>query len=109
MNNVFPYLKEELKLVLGPVSYIHSIVGKKYYKLNRNAAEIVLECNGSNSIEKIAQNLANKYQEEFLSTFETVQSYIFSQEAFIGISNIPKNLDHESLGNWDSISGSCVH
>lgn len=102
MDNVFPYLKEGLKLIVGPISYIHSFSGgKKYYKLNRDAAEIVLQCNGKNSIEKIAQNLANKYQEEFSSTLETVQSYIFSQSAFIGISNIPKILDNESLGKWD--------
>jgi radical SAM protein with 4Fe4S-binding SPASM domain len=101
MNNTFPYIKGDFRLVVGPISYIHSIEGKKYYQLNRDATEIVLECNGKNSIEKIAQNLANKYEEEFLSTLETVKSYIFSQESFIEISNTPQNLDHEILGDWN--------
>jgi radical SAM protein with 4Fe4S-binding SPASM domain len=101
MDNFFPHVKEGFKVVVGPVSYVHSLINRrKYYELNQDAAEIVVQCNGKSSVEEIAQDLANKYQEDYVTTLETIRSYIFSEE-FIGISKTPVSTNNEILGKWN--------
>jgi hypothetical protein len=48
MNNMFPHLKDEFILRIGPVSYVYALTEQKHFMLNRDAAEMDLKFDNHN-------------------------------------------------------------
>lgn len=100
MNKIFPFLKKEFILRLGPKSHVYSLVDKTFYLLNKDASEITAKCNGQKCIEEISKELAEFHNEDYQSNFKVVNDYVNSQE-FIGLSTISQKIEIEHKGNWN--------
>ena len=100
MNKIFPFLKKEFILRLGPKSHVYSLVDKTFYLLNKDAAEIIAECNGQKSVGQISKELTNLHNEDYKTNFNIINDYLNSQE-FIGFSTTSQEIDMNNIGNWN--------
>jgi radical SAM protein with 4Fe4S-binding SPASM domain len=100
MKDKYPYVKENFYFRPGPVPYIYSKNENIYYKLNKDASDIVVKCNGNMTINKMAYELSNSHNENMADLNKTIIRYINSQK-FIGLSNEKKIISDKYWVNPD--------
>ncbi|MDR2830076.1 MAG: radical SAM protein [Methanobrevibacter sp.] len=100
MQDIYPYIKENFYFRPGPISYIYSKNENKYFHLNKDGSDIVIRCNGKESIDKISNDLASIYNEDVYEINKIILDYINSQE-FIGTSDKRRPVDDKYWINPD--------
>ena len=104
-NEEFPILNKKYALHRGvkySLVYQNRKIGSDMLSIivNRDAARIIYECNGKNSLDQIIENLAFKYNENSENLKDVVKSFIMTND-YLDILDEPKNKKIRITGSWD--------
>ncbi|MDR1819039.1 MAG: PqqD family peptide modification chaperone [Methanobrevibacter sp.] len=99
---MYPHIIKKYDVRLGPNPYVFNISDikdKKYFRLNKDAADIVTMCDGTKNIDEIVKELSELNNKEYSTLFSIVKTFIDSQ-VFIDYSNEKIEIDKSRWGDF---------
>ena len=104
-KNQFPILQRQYALHKGlmySIVYQNRRVGQDTNSIivNRDAAEIINECDGRNNLDQIIQKLASKYNENSEEVRDIIELFISTND-YLEILDKPRSQEIKITGSWD--------
>lgn len=103
MNKIFPALKNDYALHLGPKqSFIYPFTfgsNNTVYLINTDAAKILETCNGNISLDEIVKKFVNN-PNDYNFLFKTFKLYL-ENSSFVELFDQPTSINFRVTGNWN--------
>ena len=104
-NKQFPILKEQYALHKGlkySIVYENRKIGSDTTSIivNRDAARIINECNGKNSLDQVIEKCSSKYNENSEKLGDVIESFISTND-YLEFLDEPNNKKIKITGSWD--------